>query len=88
MNGKRFCGLLLSACLGAAAYGQLRDRPSAAESGTFRVTSWPDHKSADQDYAEEVETHLNKMAKEGWRYHSEAVGQFGKMMIFERSTGK
>jgi len=69
-----------------AAYGQLRDKPASAGLASFRVTNWPEHSGADQSYAEEVENYLNKMAAEGWRFHSDLVGQFGKMMVFERAS--
>jgi len=88
MRWRQWMGWAAAVCVGAAAYGQLRERPQAPAPGTFRVTSWPEHKSADADYIDEVETYLNKMAADGWRFHSEAVGQYGKMMVFERSTGK
>lgn len=76
---------LLAACLAAVAFGQLRDRPASPRPGMYRVTAWPDHKTPDQDYNEEVETYLNKMATDGWHFHSEMTGQFGRMMVFEKS---
>jgi hypothetical protein len=81
-----FC--LYTACLAAVAYGQLRERPANPRPGSYRVTTWPDHKSADQDYNEEIEAYLNKMATDGWRFHSEMSGQFGRMMVFEGVTSK
>lgn len=76
-------GLVLS-LLSAAVYAQLRDKPLPPTTGTYRVTPWPEHTGPDQSFAQEVEEHLNKMATDGWRYHSDLVGQFGKLMIFER----
>lgn len=72
------------ACAGA--YGQLRDKPASASPANFRVTNWPEHAGADQNYAEEVEAYLNRMAADGWRFHSDLVGQYGKMMVFERAS--
>jgi len=74
--------------LSVAAYAQLRDKTPPAAGGTYRVTSWPDHGGPDESYAKEVEEHLNRMASDGWRFHSDLAGQFGKMMIFERSGGR
>ncbi len=80
-------GLVLS-LLSAAVYAQLRDKPPPATAGTYRVTHWPDHTGPDQNYTQEVEEYLNKMAADGWRFHSDLAGQFGKLMIFERPTGR
>lgn len=80
-------GLVLS-LLSAAVYAQLRDKPPPAATGTYRVTHWPDHTGPDQNYAQEVEEHLNKMAADGWRFNSDLVGQNVKMMVFERSSGR
>ena len=80
-------GLVLS-LLSAAVYAQLRDKPPAA-TGTYRVTRWPDHTGPDESYTQELdEEHLNKMAGDGWRFHSDVVGQNVKMMVFERVTGR
>jgi hypothetical protein len=80
-------GLVLS-LLSAVVYAQLRDKPPPATAGAYRVTPWPDHTGPDESYGKEVEEHLNKMAADGWRFHSDLVGQFGKLMIFERSSGR
>ena len=80
-------GLVLS-LLSAAVYAQLRDKPPPATAGAYHVTPWPAHTGPDESYAKEVEEHLNKMAADGWRFHSDLAGQFGKMMIFERSSGR
>ena len=80
-------GLVLS-LLSAAVYAQLRDKAPPVATGVYRVTRWPDHTGTDESYAKEVEEHLNKMAADGWRFHSDLVGQFGKMLVFERSSGR
>ena len=80
-------GLVLS-LLSAAVYAQLRDKGPPAAAGAYRVTRWPDHTGPDERYTQELEEHLNKMAADGWRFHSDVVGQFGKMMVFERSSGR
>jgi hypothetical protein len=80
-------GLVLS-LLSAAVYAQLRDKAPPATAGLYRVTPWPEHTGPDQSYAQEMEEHLNKTAADGWRFHSDLVGQFGKLMIFERATGR
>ena len=60
---------------------------TSTTSGMFKVTPWPDHTAAGNSYAEEVEQHLNRMAADGWKFHSDMVGQNAKMMVFER-TGR
>lgn len=80
--------ITMAVCLAAVAFGQLRERPVATRAGAFRVTAWPEHKTGIQGYFEEVEEHLNKMATDGWRFHSEMTGQFGRMMVFERAGEK
>jgi len=80
-------GLIITS-LAVGLYGQSRDGSSSGKANTYRVTSWPDHTAPDNRYADEVEQHLNRMAADGWRYHSETSGQGAKMMIFERATGK
>ena len=80
-------GLVLS-LLSAAVYAQLRDKPPPATAAAYRVTHWPDHTGSDQSYSQEIEEHLNKMAADGWRFHSDLAGQFGKLMVFERSSGR
>lgn len=78
---------LVLSLLSAAVYAQLRDKPPAA-TGTYRVTRWPEHTGPDESYTQELEEHLNKMAADGWRFHSDLVSQNGKMMVFERSGGR
>ncbi len=72
----------------AAAFAQVGRQPGAAANadakGRYRVTSWPEHTSAENRYADEVERYINRMASEGWRFHSTHVGQRAKMMVFER----
>jgi hypothetical protein len=80
-------GLVLS-LLSAAVYAQLRDKPPPATANAYRVTHWPEHSGPDQSYARELEEHLNKMAVDGWRFHSDLVGQNVKIMLFERSGGR
>ena len=80
-------GLVLS-LMSAAVYAQLGDKAPPAMAAAYRVTHGPDHTGPEQNYAREVEEHLNKMAADGWRYHSDLVGQFGKMLVFERSGGR
>ncbi len=80
--------VLIAGC-SAAVYAQLRERPpSPTLSGAYRVTPWPEHGGVEQKYEDEVQEFLNRMAGDGWRYHSDLVGQFGKLMIFERSSGR
>lgn len=79
-------GLVLS-LLSAAVYAQLHDKPPGTAE-TYRITHWPAHTGPDESYAKEVEEHLNKMAADGWRFHSDLAGQFGKLMVFERSSGR
>jgi hypothetical protein len=80
-------GFVLS-LLSAGVYAQLREKSPPAPGGVYRVTPWPDRTGPDQSYTQEVEEHLNKMAADGWRFHSDLAGQFGKMMVFERSSGR
>lgn len=80
-------GLVLS-LLSAAVYAQLRDKLPPATAEAYRVTPWPNHTGPDESYAKEVEEHLIKMAADGWRFHSDLVGQNIKMMVFERSGGR
>ena len=80
--------VLAASVLSVAAYAQLRDKTPSAGGGVYRVTHWPDHTGPDESYVKEVEEHLNKMAAEGWRFHSDFVGQNVKMMLFERATSQ
>ena len=80
--------VLLGSVLSAAAYAQLRDKAPPASGGFYRVTHWPDHTGPDESYVKEVEEYLNKMAAEGWRFHSDFVGQNAKMMLFERASSQ
>ncbi len=73
--------------LTAVAYAQLSGKGSAAGGG-YRVTPWPTHAGPEESFAKEVEDHLNKLNADGWRFHSELVGPFGKLMIFERSGNR
>jgi len=84
MRRKIIVGCVIAIASAAAVCGQLRDKPAATTAGAYRVTPWPNHGGADQQYEEEVQEFLNRMAADGWRYHSDLVGQFGKLMIFER----
>jgi len=59
-------------------------RALPGDSPAYRVTPWPEQ-SGQGRYAAEVEEHLNKLAAEGWRFHSDAVGQTARIMIFERA---
>lgn len=88
MKPRNVAVCVLTALVAAIAYGQLRERPASPRPGVYRVTSWPDHKSPDQDYNEEVESYLNKMSTDGWRFHSEMTGQFGRMMVFEKGSDR
>ncbi len=86
---QRLMGALLIVLCGATAYAQLREKPTASSSaGAYRVTSWPAHTGADQQYEDTVQEHLNRMAAEGWRFQGDLAGQFGKMMVFERVSGR
>ena len=69
-------------------YGQLGESPATTAGGVYRVTPWPSHSGPDERYAAEVEQHLNRMAAEGWRFHSDLVGQYAKMMVFERAGNR
>lgn len=60
-----------------------QDRPARGEA--YHVTPWPADSDPSGRYADEVEQYLNKMAEEGWRFHSSLEGQKAKMMIFERA---
>jgi hypothetical protein len=80
--------MLLGAVLtliAVAAFGQRREAPSDSGNPPYRITSWPDH-DPNKRYSEEVQEHLNNLAAEGWRFHSEIVGQSVKMLVFERSS--
>lgn len=79
---------LASSLLAAAVYAQLREPTPPATAGAYRVTRSPDHSGPEESYAKEVEEHLNKMAADGWRFHSNLAGQSVKMMVFERSGGR
>ncbi|MFH1107625.1 MAG: hypothetical protein V1790_00285 [Planctomycetota bacterium] len=79
---------LVASALSAAAYAQLRDKTPPAGGGLYRVTHLPDHTGPDESYVKEVEEHLNKMAADGWRFHSDFVAQNVKMMLFERASGR
>ncbi len=78
--------VVLVAAVGVLA--QVKERASGRSEGAYRVTPWPDHADTNQRYSEEIETYLNRMAADGWRFHSELVGQFGKAMLFERASGR
>ncbi len=79
-----FVCLVITGIVGLVA-AQTRERPpGGSSSARYRVTSWPDHTGTDKSYSEEVEEHLNKMATEGWRFHSDLVGQTARMMVFEK----
>ena len=86
MRWRHAAGLAVIGLVCVAAFGQPKDKPASAGAASFRVTNWPEHSGADQNYAEEVETYLNRLAAEGWRFHSDLVGQFGKMLVFERTS--
>ncbi len=83
MRLKQTTVVLFLVVLAAVAYGQIR---GSASSGTapYRVTSRPDHEP-DGRYVEEMEKHLNQMAGDGWRFHSELDAPGIKMMVFERA---
>lgn len=72
------------------AYAQTREKPSppTASPAAYRVTPWPAPESGGAPYEEELQGFLNKMADDGWRFHSDLSGQFGKLMVFERSSGR
>jgi len=86
MRVRRFLiGTVIVLCA-VTAWAQVRDGSSESSgSGRYRITHWPDHE-ANHSYTDEVEQHLNKMAAEGWRFHSEIVGQSVRMMVFERAA--
>ena len=75
----------------ALAYAQIRETrqsretPDAKSAGPYRVTPWPPDTSTDVSYAEEVEEYLNRMAREGWRLHGDAVARKTRVLIFERA---
>lgn len=73
--------------VGLAAVGFIAS-PSArggpGETAKYKITSWPDHTGPEKSYTEEVETHLNRMASDGWKFHSEMVAQSARMMVFVR----
>lgn len=73
--------------LSVAVFAQMgaQGAASASQEQQFRVTSWPDHRSAEADYGEEVETFLNKMASEGWVLHSTASAQKQSFLVFTRT---
>lgn len=59
-------------------------RGGSSETAKYKITSWPDHAGPEKSYADEVETHLNRMASDGWKFHSEMVAQSVRMMVFVR----
>lgn len=69
----------------ALAYAQTRETPGAKNAGPYRVTPWPPDTSTEVSYAEEVEEFLNRMARDGWRLHSDAVARKTRVLIFERT---
>ena len=71
-------------CFSVALYAQRSAESATVDKGPYRVTNWPSHAGPDKRYVDEVERYLNQMASEGWRFHSEVVGQKVKMMVFER----
>ena len=88
MRRRLIAGLCAALCA-AVAYGQLRDKPpGTGQAEAYKVTPWPGHGGADQKYEDEVQEHLNRMAADGWRFHSDLAGQFGKLMVFERASGR
>ena len=60
--------------------------PQPDEPRLYRVTKWPSHEGPDKQYTDEVERHLNRMATEGWRFHSVMAGQNVRMMVFQRAA--
>jgi hypothetical protein len=60
--------------------------PQPREPNLYRVTRWPTHEGPDKQYTDAVERHLNRMASEGWRFHSTLAGQHVRMMVFERAA--
>jgi hypothetical protein len=85
---RRWFIVVLVAIGAVAAYAQTREKPASAAPGTYRVTPWPPQDAGGTAYGEEVQDFLNKMAADGWRFHGDLSGQFGKMLVFERSTGR
>ena len=88
MRRRKVLGGLAVLSLSAAVYAQLREKPPPSAVGVYRVTHWPDHTGPDQKYSQELEEHLNKMAADGWRFHSDLVGQNVKMMLFEKASSR
>ena len=94
MMRSKIVAALLFVILGlvsALAYAQTRETPGTKSAGPYRVTPWPrDTKpsdtSTDVSYAEEVEKYLNRMARDGWRLHSDAVARKTRVLIFERTS--
>lgn len=87
MRGKFVIGALTLILAAWAFAAQSRDSDGSSRQRAYRVTPWPDH-LPDNSYVEEVAEHLNRMAADGWRYHSETTGQGARMMIFERAESR
>ena len=81
---------VLIGCVATAAaaicLAQTLPGPQPPETNLYRVTGWPSHEGPHKQYTEEVERHLNRMAAEGWRFHSTLDGQHVRMMVFERTA--
>lgn len=75
---------VILALASALAYAQTRETPGAKSAGPYRVTPWPPDTSTEVSYAEEVEEYL-RMARDGWRLHSDAVARKTRVLIFERT---
>ncbi|HNQ22107.1 MAG TPA: hypothetical protein PKK06_03335 [Phycisphaerae bacterium] len=76
------------------ALGQLRTREEPGEgqqpasAAVFRVTLLPDHADSGTPYSQELEAYLNRMAGDGWRFHSTLVAQNRAVLVFERVRGQ
>ena len=89
MMRSKIVAALLFVILGLAsalAYAQTREMPGTKSAGPYRVTAWPPDTTTDVSYAEEVEKYLNRMARDGWRLHSDAVARKTRVLIFERTS--
>jgi len=65
------------------AFGQRESARDAKPAGEalWRVTDWP-AADPEQEDLREIEAHLNRMAGEGWRFHSQINGHRTNMLGF------
>ena len=84
-NRSRIRLSLIVLILAAAGAWALQDAPprSERELKRYKVTPWPAD-SAERNFHEQVEQHLNEMAAQGWEFHSVIMGQPARLMVFRR----